>query len=311
MIVHYPARLPAGIRQSPAGAVDIAPTVLSLVGIPLPDGKSFDGTDLFSPEGKAPRPAFSDGGVRDGRYKLIFKTSGTTALRTSALDPKTAPVELYDLEDDPAESRDLVPGAAQAVGRLLALYRDRLLPLFQRHEAAVTHAQPRFSFAVSAPAFGLDAAAPLVPSEEDPAGLMRIETPSGWLARSSWDNSWLFARPGAKPLKITVPIPKGKYFVVADLWGSAEFEIAGRVDGPNVSLRASDPGAGLRRGPEPRDIGAVDVEGETFSAIIHPSAGPAWFALRYLGFDPIINGKRAGSADPEREKRLRSLGYIK
>ena len=67
----------------------------------------------------------------------------------------------------------------------------------------------------------------------------------------------------------------------------------------------------MRRGPKPVDIGVVDVTGEKFAAVIRPGAAHGWFAFRYIGFDPIINGKRAGSTDPERDRRLRSLGYIK
>jgi hypothetical protein len=44
---------------------------------------------------------------------------------------------------------------------------------------------------------------------------------------------------------------------------------------------------------------------------LHPQRTQPWFAIHYLGFDPVIDGKRGGDYDKEREKRLRSLGYIK
>jgi len=319
LIVHYPAKVGAEKRGGPAGTVDIVPTVLALLGIPVPNGKSFDGADLFGTEGRKTRPVFADGGVRDGQYKLVFKSSATAVLgKETTTDAKKAGVELYDVAADPKETRDLAAERPREAERLLAVFREKLKPLYERHAAARTREQPRFSFAVSAPAFGKDAAVPMVPVEENPESLARIETPSGWLGRASWDNSWLFAKAGAKPLRISVPMPKGKYFVVADVWGAAEMEIEGRMDGPKVVIDAAGTGAGtgvpggiLRRGPKPVDIGEVDVEGERFTAVIRPGGNQGWFAVRYFGFDPIINGKRAGSVDPERERRLRSLGYIK
>ncbi len=311
LIIRYPPDVPPGARESPAESVDIAPTILALLGIPLPDGKSQDGRDLFGPAGEIDRPVFSLGGLLRGRDKLIFKTSGTAVLGKTAPDPKTAPVELYDLGSDPAETRDLGPQSPGVVERLLALYRETLRPLYERHLAAKTSAQPGSSFAVSAPAFGKNISVPLVAGEENPDRLLRTASPSGWLGRSAWDNSWLFAKPGAEPLRISLPLPNGRYFVVADVWGAADFEMEDRVDGPRVSLRSVDPSANLRREPKPVEFGEVDITKETFAAVIYPGRDQPWFALRYVGFDPIINGKRAGSTDPERDRRLRSLGYIK
>jgi hypothetical protein len=131
--------------------------------------------------------------------------------------------------------------------------------------------------------------------------------PSGWLGRSSWDYSWLFAKPEAKPLRISIPMPKGKYFLVADIWGAVEIE----RNRQKVLVQADRPPAYLRRAPKPVEIGEIELKGEVFFAVLHPRRTLPRFAIRYLEFDPVIDGKRGGDYDKEREKRLRSLGYIK
>jgi hypothetical protein len=249
----------------------------------------------------------SQQGVRDERYKLVFKSSGTDTLGAAAPDPKTTSVELYDLAADPGEMRDLAVASPAVVKRLLQQYRAQLQPRWDRFQAATTHDQPRASFAIAAPSLGGDATIPYLPVEEDPANLLQTPSPSGWLGRSSWDNSWLFAKPAAKELRISFPMPKGRYFLVADMWGTAEFEIGGQ----KFLLKAGVSLADLRRVSKPIDIGEVELKGETFSAIIRPRSTSPWFAIRYLGFNPVIEGSRGGYYDKEREQRLRALGYIR
>ena len=307
LIVHYPPKVAPGPRDGLAESVDLAPTLLGLFGIPLPNGKSFDGEDLFGGGRTAKSSAMSDGGIRAGHFKLILKSSGTSVLGPAVPEPKTAGVELYDLAVDPAETRDLASETPQAVEQLLSIYRAKLKPLYDRYRTATTRDQPAYSFAVSASSFGVNVTIPLPPANENPASLLQTPAPAGWLGRASWDNSWLFAQPGAKPLSVSIPMPKGKYFVVADIWGSCLFEVEGR----RIVLQSDAPMADLRRDPKPVEVGEVELMGETFSAVIYPQRTHPWFAVRYLGFDPIIDGKRGGTYNEEREKRLRSLGYIK
>lgn len=311
LIVHYPPAAPRGIRENPVEAVDIAPTVLGLLKIPYPEGKSPDGRNLFGPGGEESRPVFSTGGLRFGHDKLVFAQSGAAILGRSAPDPGNIPAELYDLAADPAETRDLSRESPGLVAQLLALYREKIGPLHERHAASKTSDQPRYAFALAAPAFRRSVSAPLLADEENPGRLLRTAAPAGWLRRSAWDNSWLFAKREAEPMRISLPVPDGKYFLTADIWGAAELEIDGLIEGSRVKIRAAATDTNLRRGPSPVDIGEVEVKGEMFSAVIRPDPDQPWFALRYVGFDPIINGRRAGSVDPEREKRLRSLGYIR
>ncbi|MCX6543848.1 MAG: sulfatase-like hydrolase/transferase [Acidobacteria bacterium] len=306
LIIHYPLKVSPGRRDALTESIDIAPTLLKLLGISLPEGSSFDGRDVFQEQAKRSR-AMSEGGIRDERYKLIFKSSGTEVLGPTAPAPKAANAELYDLAADPKETRNLAAESPAVVERLLSAYRAQLQRPWIRFQAATTHDQPRQSFAIAAPAFGGDAEIPFLPVEENPANLQQTPTPSGWLGRATWDNSWLFAKRGAKPLHISFPMPKGRYFLVADIWGAVQIEI----NGQKVLLQSDALSADLRRDPKPIDIGEIELKGETFSAILYPQPTHPWFAIRYLGFNPVINGKRGGYYDKEREERLRSLGYIR
>jgi arylsulfatase len=140
LLFHLPRRIPAGLRiKELSQTIDVAPTILSLLNI---DGlQSADGRPLFvpaaSPDGwlqpapgrpilfaesdfhlihpenpryYLPGPAGKWSAASDGRYKLI-------------LIPRSdrESIELYDLADDPGESRDLSAdgGVADIRGRLL------------------------------------------------------------------------------------------------------------------------------------------------------------------------------------------------
>jgi arylsulfatase len=309
LIVHYPQKIKPATSETLCEQIDIAPTVLGLLGAAVPRGKSFDGEDLFAAGTLPSVTAMSEMGIRDGRSKVVVKAGVSLLLGGSDLPPALGglDLELYDLRADPGESRNLFPADPEAARPLLEAYRSGLAASYRRYLAATTHDQPAYSFAVSCASFGPAIAIPHVPIEENPANLLGIPAPSGWLGRASWDNSWLFARRGAAPLKIRFPIPNGKYFLTADVQGSAALEIANR----RIPLASETVQGTLRWDARPVEIGEIDIAGETFEATLRPRVEESWFAIRYLGFDPIVNGRRGGNYEAEREKRLKSLGYIK
>lgn len=123
-VVRWPRGLAGGRTvETPAMTTDIYPTLLTLAGLPARPGQHLDGVDL-SPllrgtggvardelfwhfphyHGSGHTPASA---VRAGRYKLIewFEDSR---------------VELFDLEADPAERRDLAAGQAARASALRA-----------------------------------------------------------------------------------------------------------------------------------------------------------------------------------------------
>jgi uncharacterized sulfatase len=129
-IVRWPGVVPPGTRTAtPAVITDLVPTLLEIAGVPYEVG-SLDGASLAGvlrePARPVPprrlfwhyphyhhgRPA---GAVREGRYKLLEHFD-------------TEAVELYDLEADIGETRDLAAAepdrARQLLEALRALRRD-------------------------------------------------------------------------------------------------------------------------------------------------------------------------------------------
>ena len=113
--------VPAGeVIARPASIVDVLPTVLALLGEPLPAG--IDGTDLFAPAGAADaaseRILFGEAdhnnrrpdvtrSAREARFKLV-------------LDRLSGEHALYDLAADPQERTDVKAANPDATRRLLA-----------------------------------------------------------------------------------------------------------------------------------------------------------------------------------------------
>lgn len=163
-IVRWPGHVPAGTECShPVGFQDVLPTLAEAARLPVPDG--LDGTSLLpvleDPATPLPlRPLYFESGkkqaVRRGRWKLH-----------RSLAAKQPKLELYDLVDDPEESRDLHVERPDLVEELQAVLEDC-------HEPS-----PRFPFPGDPP--GLDARAPgpwevsqqVVTLEEGPDGPLR------------------------------------------------------------------------------------------------------------------------------------------
>jgi len=145
LVVRCPGIVPAGVvnNSTVVNAVDFFPTICSLASVPAPYGVSFDGEDLSAafrggkqtrtkplfweygrkpaakgakglrafpypsePDSKSPNVA-----LRDGRWKLLVNADGSR-------------VELYDLDADPNETRNLAEArpdiARQLTERALA-----------------------------------------------------------------------------------------------------------------------------------------------------------------------------------------------
>jgi arylsulfatase A-like enzyme len=113
LVLLYPGLAEAPKRSSTMGQhIDIAPTLLDLVGVPPP--KDWQGRSLLD-ESRSPRVYFlSVGnevvlGLRDGRFKYHYYVDTTRE-------------ELFDLDADPAELKDL----AQIEPERCAGYRARV-----------------------------------------------------------------------------------------------------------------------------------------------------------------------------------------
>jgi len=147
-ILSWPGVLPAGrVEATPAGVVDILPTICGLLGLEPPRGVHLDGSDLTpllrSPAGPAfarhqplfwfhqrSRPIVA---LRDGRWSLVaepdyelstdnnFDEAWIPAIRSGGYHNW----QLFDLERDPKQQHDL----AETEPAVLARLRARLLAI--------------------------------------------------------------------------------------------------------------------------------------------------------------------------------------
>jgi len=168
MIARWPGRIPAGIvNKSPAGSIDVFPTLLQAAGVKTPKDCKLDGMVIWpmltNPQAESPHEAlFGMTGtnlmiVRSGKWKLhVRKPGGFTKRSEDWVDPRgpdgvtiLAPYEqarpgqypgaiggdppksmmLFDIEADPAEQKDLSEKYPDVVKRIKAIY-DKTLAEF-------------------------------------------------------------------------------------------------------------------------------------------------------------------------------------
>jgi hypothetical protein len=127
MLVRYPDRVEAGsVRDDFVDLNDILPSVLELVGARYPGPAELPGSPaLFRPRDKAYQyMEYGEGGqrwvsIRDRQYKYSYYYAGGHE-------------ELFDMVDDPAESRNLAAAAAQDPD--VEATRQRLRAVLAAHE---------------------------------------------------------------------------------------------------------------------------------------------------------------------------------
>jgi Flp pilus assembly protein TadD len=112
----------AGEHRRPVSIADVAPTVLRLAGLAVPDG--MQGRDLLSGSGESHEV------YAETQYPRTLGWSALSALveeRWKVIAPEGAASELYDLEHDPAERDDASarkPEVVQAAAARLAAIRQ-------------------------------------------------------------------------------------------------------------------------------------------------------------------------------------------
>ena len=129
-IMRWPARIPAGRTCSElAATIDLMPSVAALAGTSPPSDRTIDGRDIRplmfgSPGAKSPHEAFfyyhttQLQAVRRGKWKLVLPQDAKKRGWSGIV--KDTPLELFDLEADVAESRNVADAHPEVVSRLLA-----------------------------------------------------------------------------------------------------------------------------------------------------------------------------------------------
>ncbi len=138
IFVSWPGRIPPAMMAEAASAVDILPTLLKLVGAPVPAG--CDGIDLLDDAALKARPFVAgQNSTHDilelgrpaaslryrwlvaGDLKLIVSSGLKTGTSQSGSYDATEPPRLFDLKADPHERTDLAAARPEDVKRLTAL----------------------------------------------------------------------------------------------------------------------------------------------------------------------------------------------
>jgi len=139
--MRWPGEIPAGsVCHEVAGTIDILPTIAQMIGVELPTDRIIDGRSILplmqaTPGAKSPREAqyFYWGAalqaVRSGKWKLHFphayrtmagQPGGTGGIPTRYSQGQIG-LELFDLENDIAETTNVADQNPEVMQRMLAL----------------------------------------------------------------------------------------------------------------------------------------------------------------------------------------------
>jgi arylsulfatase A-like enzyme len=145
LMVSWPGRIPANSRhQGPAAHIDLMPTLASAAGASLPAGVDIDGVDLmpFATGARGPDDRPHEALFWQSAYYRAVR-SGDWKLQTSENPKRTW---LFNLADDPTETRDLSrenPGKVAELTALLAAHhanaREPLYPFTVEGAISIDH----------------------------------------------------------------------------------------------------------------------------------------------------------------------------
>jgi hypothetical protein len=309
-ILHAPGRVAPGRVEELAEMVDIAPTFLALLGVPLPPGKRVDGIDVSA--ASAPRShVFMAQGIRSERFKALLPEPETTFGEPPSSSDAVAG-ELYDLVNDPAETANLWSARPDVGRELLAAFRAHMSGPYARYRDAKATGPPSSAFAIASPTFTLIPPVMAVAERPTMRSLMEAVPVDGWIRCDHPGRYGILGRSTSPPLAIEYPLPNGTYAVSVTLHGGATIESPGRSA---FDVRSPGPNA---TGPphgfldlDTVSLGEVTISDGRFRATVRPLPDMPWIFLRRFGFTPPEQASQADdAASRERERRLRALGYV-
>lgn len=118
MGITWPGRVPPGAVDAPALIIDLAPSILGLLGLPAPDGmRGFDWSRVFRGESEPPERStyfqahkgavHGDHRSSDARRDGLLEVARVTGTRKEVLDLRDRSVQIFDFASDPQEVRPL------------------------------------------------------------------------------------------------------------------------------------------------------------------------------------------------------------
>jgi len=228
--IRWPGVLKAGTKVDRLAAhIDLAPTLLDACGVPKPRGVRFDGVSLM-PLLRNPRAEWPDRTLffqwHRGDEPQAFRACAARNQRWKLVDGK----ELYDLETDPGETKDVAAAHPEIVARLRREYEA----WFKDVSATRGYAPPRIFI-------GTD--------EENPVLLTRQD----WRGpRASWDATGLghwevdVKRGGAYEVKLLLPKKEEERKAAFTFDGKIllEFPVPAGADSTTVKLDRLPAGKG-------------------------------------------------------------------
>jgi arylsulfatase len=146
LIAHWPKMLGKGIRHQASHLIDIMATCVDVAGATYP--ANFEGNNILPMEGISLRPLFSPpttSPVPPSPRMLAWEHEGNRAIREGKwklVSLATAPWELYDIDSDRMESRNLAAANPERVKEMSAKWelwaqRTRVFPRPEKPEAGV------------------------------------------------------------------------------------------------------------------------------------------------------------------------------
>jgi arylsulfatase A-like enzyme len=119
LVVKPPAGGPAGaVNEGLASSVDIAPTILAIAGIAVPDAMVGKPLGLLA-SAPAPREHSFAESALEGNILQSFRTDAWKLIHANPANPRGLPErQLFEVASDPGEQRDLFSGRPQEAGML-------------------------------------------------------------------------------------------------------------------------------------------------------------------------------------------------
>ena len=175
-LLRWPARVKPRTEERIAAHIDVLPTLAEAAGVPLPAGRQIDGVSLLPrllrPEEDVPERTLFIQSHR-GNEPVLYRNFAAITQRYKLVQPlsfgKTmppnAPLELYDMESDSGEKRNLAGSQAAVVSGLKREYEQ----WFEDVSSTRGYDPPRISL-------GTEHEDPVILTRQD----WRVERNDGW-----------------------------------------------------------------------------------------------------------------------------------